>query len=498
MVRSTLAAVLLAPAIALLSASPAAAVKRCESTPAAGVRGGSPDRANAGFAGPERTESTFATLHSARRVSLEEALRMLDAQSLTLAQARARADEARAVVRQAAAPLLPALSGGGSYTRNSASATISLGELLGGVAGSLGQGVSQALGRPVQIPFDTSQLPAPIVLQPLEVWTGSANLRVPLVVPAAWFDLAAAKQSELGAQAAAEAARLQLRAGFAQAAWASSAAEEVVAASKRAVETAREHAQSAERAVRAGTGAPLAALQAQTELVRRESDLARATAERDRAHLALGVLLGRAEPLEVAVPEPSAPASFDLTRLATEALERRPEVRAQSAQVAAAERQVESAWSRLAPQLAVNVSAFASTVAYPTGDKAGWKASADLTWSLYDGGHRYGRRDQAAAQAAGASAALGAQRVEIRREVQDAVRDIEVAKERFRLAVQQKGFASEAAASAKRSFEAGLASSLDVLDANDRVYQAEVALADARARLGAAVVALDRAVGRLL
>ncbi len=450
MVRSTVAAGLVAPALALLSASPAAAEAQ------------------------------------ARRVSLEEALRMLDAQSLTLAQARARADEARALVRQAKAPLLPALNGAGSYTRNSAPATISLRDLIGKVF------------APLDLPIDTSQLPAPIVLQPLEVWTGSASLRIPLVVPTAWFDLAAAKQGELGAQAAAEATRLQLRAGFAQAAWAASAAEEVVDASKRALDTAREHAESAQRAVKAGTGAPLTALQAQTEQVRRESDLVQAQAERERAHLALGVLLGRAEPLEVAVPEAAPPSSFDVPLLTTEALEKRPEVRAQSAQVAAAERQVDSAWSRLAPQLAVNLSAFASTVPYPTGDKAGWKASADLTWALYDGGFRYGRRDQAAAQAAEASAALGDQRVQIRREVQDAVRDIDVARERLRLAVQQKGFASEAAASAKRSFGAGLASSLDVLDANDRVYQAEVALADARARLGAAAVALDRAVGRLL
>jgi putative selenate reductase molybdopterin-binding subunit len=38
-------------------------IKRCESTPAAGVRGGGPDREKAGLAGPERIENTFATLH---------------------------------------------------------------------------------------------------------------------------------------------------------------------------------------------------------------------------------------------------------------------------------------------------------------------------------------------------------------------------------------------------------------------------------------------------
>jgi outer membrane protein TolC len=42
-----------------------------------------------------------------------------------------------------------------------------------------------------------------------------------------------------------------------------------------------------------------------------------------------------------------------------------------------------------------------------------------------------------------------------------------------------------------------VASSLDVLDANDKLYQAEVGMADARGRLGIARVAFDRALGRM-
>ena len=81
-------------------------------------------------------------------------------------------------------------------------------------------------------------------------------------------------------------------------------------------------------------------------------------------------------------------------------------------------------------------------------------------------------------------------------EVADATRDLDVARERLRLAETQRGLASDAAASARRSFEAGIASSLDVVDANDRLYQADVGLADGRARLAQAAIALDRALGR--
>ena len=118
-------------------------------------------------------------------------------------------------------------------------------------------------------------------------------------------------------------------------------------------------------------------------------------------------------------------------------------------------------------------------------------------WPLYDGGLASGKRTQAEAALLTARAAAEAQRLSIIQEVQDTRRDVSVARERLRLAEQQRDLATAAAASARRTFEAGVASSLDVLDANDKLYQADVAMADARGRLGIARVALDRALGRM-
>ena len=155
-----------------------------------------------------------------------------------------------------------------------------------------------------------------------------------------------------------------------------------------------------------------------------------------------------------------------------------------------------SAWARVAPELSASGAYFASTVAYPTGEKDGWKVTVDLTWQLYDGGFRYGKRRQAEAQLSAARAGEEGTRLAVLREVEDASRDVGVAAERLRLADSQRRLASDAAASAKRSFDAGVASSLDVIDANDRLFFADVRLADARAQLAQAGVALDRAAGR--
>jgi outer membrane protein TolC len=336
--------------------------------------------------------------------------------------------------------------------------------------------------------------PRSVIIQPEEQWTGAVALRVPLVAPSAWFDRAAARGAARAADATLGAVRLQLRAAFRQAAHAARAAEELVAASEAALGSAAELARSAARRVAAGTAAPLDRLRAETEQVRRESDLARARAELARARLGLGVLLGREGPVRVLVPEPS-PAAPE-GDLAAAALAARPELAAARAQVDAAGAQVRSAWARLLPQLSASGSAFASDVAYPTGETEGWRASLDLAWPLYDGGLRGGKRREAEARRAQAAAAAEAQRLAVLQEVRDAARDLAVARERLRLAEQQRALATDAQGTAQRSFEAGLASSLDVLDANDRRYVADVGLAEARARLATARAALDRAVGR--
>jgi outer membrane protein TolC len=270
-----------------------------------------------------------------------------------------------------------------------------------------------------------------------------------------------------------------------------------VVASQAALESAAELERSAARRVQAGTSPPLDRLRAETDRTARESDLAQARANLERSRLALGVLLGRERPVRVLVPDLAPPADAGATdALARAALDARPEMAAQRAQVSAAEAQVRSAWARLAPQLSASASYFASDVAYPTGEKDGWKATVDLTWPIYDGGFRYGKRRQAEAQLSAARAGEEAERLTVLQEVADAARDVAVAIERLRLAESQRRLASDAAASARRGFEAGVASSLDVIDANDRLYFADVRLADARARLAQAGVALDRAAGR--
>jgi len=418
-------ALLLAPLLASAAAAPASSGTRAASAPAAA--------APASAAPPTAAPATPETAAGPRALSIEEALGDLDRQNLTLAQARARAEEARGLERQALAAALPTLGVTGSYTLNSDEVRAPIGELVAAV--------------------NPAAPPQPdLLIQPRHLLSVTGTARVPLVAPSAWADVAASRSARRAADASADAVRLGIREALLRAAWGAVSGEEIVAASERAVASAGEQVRLAQRALAAGTGVPLSVLQAQTESVKRESDLVRARADLDRARLAVGVVLGRAEPVRIALPPPRSPPLLDPRALSEEAASRRPELRATASQVESNERQRTSAWLRLSPQLSVSASAFAQSEPLPTGKEQGWRFTADLSWQLYDGGFRYGRVRQAEGAVAEARAAAEAQRVSVAQEVQDSARDVG--------------------------------------------YQSEVGLADARARLGVALAALDRAAGR--
>ncbi len=414
-----------------------------------------------------------------RTLSLAEALAELDAHSHVLGEARSRVAQAQALIGQATTPLLPQAVAAGGYTRNSDEAKVALGDLF------------QGLGLP-----PPSEAPGTLFIQPRAAFTVSAAVKVPLLVPNAWADRAAARRAAEAAAASLASVRLGLRAALVQAAWAAAAAEEMLAASERAVELAQEHRETAARLAASGETAALSVLKADTEVVKRHSDLVRVRAELERARLAAGVLLGRSEPVRV-LPGPLPEiATAGGGALLAEALGTRPELAASAARIRAADAQAWSARLRLLPQLAGSAAAFASDMPYPTGKRQGWRLTLEATWPLFDGGYRRSKRAEASAQGEAARAAAEAQRLAVQQEVADAIRELRVAGERVRLAEKQVGFASAAAASARRTFAAGLTGSLEVLDANDRLYQADLALADAHGRLGIAGAGLAKAAGR--
>ncbi len=424
---------------------------------------------------PEPTP-TVATM------GLDDALARFRAESPTAEQLAGRVMEARAQVRLAASQLQPILAARGSYTRNRDDAIFSLSDMLGQLIDLL----------PNNVEIDPSIIPDDFIIQPQEQWTGAGSLQVPLVDARAWADWSAAKKAAEATEAGVEAARLQVEGGVVKAAWLASAAAESVEANRKGVEAARSHRDSAQRRMDAGIGTELDVLQADTELVRRQSDYVQAVADLDKARRGLGALLGLDGPVEVTVP------ALDMVQPAAgdEDLSRHPTMISAEAATLAASRQVTSALLRQLPTLSGSARYFLSDVEYVTGEKDGWQLGLELTWVLYDGGARYGLLDRARGQRQQADARARQAALDLARDVAEADHAVDVARQRLRLADTAVATATEADATATRLYEAGLVSSLDVLDAQQRLTDLELAHAGARAQLAAALADQVAARGR--
>ena len=420
----------------------------------------------------------------ALEIGLEEAITRFREDAPVNQQLVARAAEARAVVHLASAPLKPILASQGSYTRNDSEVIISLTDVVTKLSESF----------PVPVELDTSSLPGDLIIQPLEQWTVGATLQVPLVVPSAWADLQAAKKAAKATELTVEAMRRQAEAALIKGSWMSAAAEEVVDSANRSVTAAEAHLHAAEARRDMGLGTELEVLQAKTELASRQSEQLQAVADLDRARRTIGALLGVGEPVRVRVPA-LAEDGMSGADAAARAKVAQPELAAAEARWEASRKQTASAWWRHAPTLSASAQGAFSDVAFPSGETHAWKLGLQLTWILYDGGARYGLLDKARAQQAQAEAAMRQATLEADQKARDAAEGVAVARGRLRLAEQAQRTATSAEGTASRLYDVGLATSLDVIDAQQRRRQVDVGHAGAMAQVGVALADLALATG---
>lgn len=199
-------------------------------------------------------------------------------------------------------------------------------------------------------------------------------------------------------------------------------------------------------------------------------------------------------------PGPAAPDVLPAMPLGlpSDLLQRRPDLRAAEAQLAAAGADVVAARRAWLPR--VQISGSAGDLATRFGDLfdggAGlWSAGAALTQAVFDGGRR--RAATEAAESRRERAAL-----EYRRTVRRAFADVldastarDSAAEIHRARSAQASALSEALRLAERRFAAGYSDYLEVLDARRSLLAARLAVSEARRRAGAAYVDLALALG---
>jgi outer membrane protein TolC len=124
-----------------------------------------------------------------------------------------------------------------------------------------------------------------------------------------------------------------------------------------------------------------------------------------------------------------------------------------------------------------------------------WSIGATLSWSLFDGGARFGqsREQKALARLADLDLQAATRKVDV--EVREALVSLSSQRASLRQASVAHEVAKKNATETTELYRQGLASALEVADANVSLFEAEVALVQERYGLGVAFLNLEAALG---
>jgi outer membrane protein TolC len=130
-----------------------------------------------------------------------------------------------------------------------------------------------------------------------------------------------------------------------------------------------------------------------------------------------------------------------------------------------------------------------------SGQNSTWSAGATLTWSLFDGLARFGqaRERRALAKLADLDLQAAVRRVDL--EVREALVSMTNQRASLKQATTAYEIAKKNAAETTELYRQGLATALQVADANVSLFEAEVALVQERYGLGVAFLNLEAALG---
>jgi len=272
--------------------------------------------------------------------------------------------------------------------------------------------------------------------------------------------------------------------------------------SERLTRVNQQAVQRAQLNLRAATRAFEVGLRAESDVARAEVDAANAEVEVIRstnaARLALAAL-NTAMGLHVNTPTrvqdnlEYEPGTFDRTVLFAESLRKRPEYRQAKLRVEATDALERQAFRSFFPDIVGSGSYGGSQ--FPSLNED-WSLGLSLQWTIFDGGANTARYQEAKSNARAARARVLSSELEISRDVEQAVVSAEEAQARIRAAGVSVKAAERNYRFAEGRFRAGLATIIDLADAQFSLTQAQNLEAQALSDYRIALYRLDRAVGR--
>jgi outer membrane protein TolC len=452
-----------------------------------------------------------------RALTLDEALQLSRQRNKDLRAAKARVDQARAGISQALVALLPTVDANGKYTHNYKEVTLTAQSFLPPGANAQGQlltdittaaiGAAQSAGQTAlanQLAADAQAVAAaaaqnaaspPIVIQKQEQLDFALTGTIPLVVPSAYPGLTAAKKTVAASKANYSVSEATVLMSTAQAFFAAAGTDELLVARHNAIVVAKQTLDNAKARLEAGVVNRVEVTRAELALLRAQQAEREAVDQRLSGYRALRTLIQIDEPFHV-VPQDFVNAPpLPMKDLVASAIKLRPEFPALSLTVDSLRAQSSSNLWRWAPTLNAFGSYRAFNYAGFSGDNFSWAVGLNLDWLLYDGGLRDAQRKLADAQRSENEWKLSLLKDQLTDELYNARNALDTKKKALDTATVSVRLSKETLDLVRVQHDAGTATQLDLLQAQDSLVGAEVSVAQARFDLALADLQLRRSSG---
>ncbi|WP_257457438.1 TolC family protein [Archangium lipolyticum] len=418
-----------------------------------------------------------------RTVTLQEALSLAAKQGPDVAAARAQSAVAAAGVRRAWTAWQPELTLSGQFVHSSAAAELDLGsfvQLVGGVF---------ALQ-----PVNPGIIPPPVVISAENSRYATAQISQPLFTPAGVFLIGPAKAGAEAAELGALEAREQVLLAVARTYLGLQGIMQMMDAAREAEQVALQREADARAQLGVGMTVEASLLRAQAETAQARVQLAQLSGQYAQLLAMLGALVGepvQPAPLETPGPQWVIPSDDQSPWEDTFA------VRSASKAVQANEGKVTYDRFSWLPSLAAIARGNYNSNAGFTGKNTTYELVVAASVPLYDRGQRYANLHEDEARLAQARAQYESARARGRANWVAAKANLEAAQAALAQAEAQSQLAARVQQQIAAAFKAGVATSLEMSDADTRRFLAASAAAQARATLEIRRVELVAAAGRI-
>lgn len=428
-------------------------------------------------AAPDEPVATISATGAAgpsagRALTLDEALALARRANRSLVVERARVAQAQVSLDQAYNVLFPTLTAQGKYTRNNIGVSFPF--------------VDSKTGQPVTIN-----------LQPLNQRDGTVAFSTLLFAPAVYPGLKAVKSGVEAAEQNMKAAENDILLGVAQAFYASAAADEVLEARDSNIAVAKATLETSRARFSAGAVTKLDVDRAEIAVLNAEQAKREAELGRSQSYRALATMI-EAEGVFRVVPPAQGFNAADVDALGKDlgnVLQLRPEFRA----LEAGTRQIDLVRKADAWKWSPSISAFGNARWFNYDnfirDHHSWAVGATLDWVIYDGGTRDSDRHLQIAKLQESMAREQVLRESIRDDIENGKLQVHTKHQAQLTAERSVGLAQETVELTRTQYEAGSATQIDVLQAQDALVAAQDSLARAHFDVALADLSLRRAAG---